>query len=224
MAAVPPPGHVPHASKPSISDLPAIRPTFGVALEALAERDGTAVPIIVMQCIQAVDLYGTDIEGIYRVSGTSSYAKRIKAMFDNNPMGVDFRRPESFFNDVNAVASALKQFFRELPDPLFTSQLYADFITAAKIDDENLRRDSLHALINCLPDPNYATLRALVLHLNRICERSAVNRMSASNLAIPFGPTLLGSNKSPNIADAAWQVRVVETVLAHCFSIFEPDV
>lgn len=31
------------------------------------------------------------------------------------------------------------------------------------IDDEIIRRDSLHAVINSLPDPNYATLRALIL-------------------------------------------------------------
>lgn len=48
--------------------------------------------------------------------------------------------------------------------------------------------------------------------------------MTAANLAIPFGPTLLASGRSPNIADASAQVRVVETVLVNCFSIFEPDV
>lgn len=31
------------------------------------------------------------------------------------------------------------------------------------IDDDIMRRDSLHATINSLPDPNYATLRALTL-------------------------------------------------------------
>ena len=31
------------------------------------------------------------------------------------------------------------------------------------LDDDVARRDSLHAEINNLPDPNYATLRALTL-------------------------------------------------------------
>lgn len=31
------------------------------------------------------------------------------------------------------------------------------------IEDDISRRDNLHAIINDLPDPNYATLRALVL-------------------------------------------------------------
>lgn len=34
------------------------------------------------------------------------------------------------------------------------------------IEDDVTRRDSLHAIVNSLPDPNYATLRALTLVSN----------------------------------------------------------
>lgn len=54
------------------------------------------------------------------------------------------------------------------------------------IDDPIVRRDSLHALVNELPDAHYATLRALVLHLARVQEHERQNRMSSSNLAICF--------------------------------------
>lgn len=80
---------------------------------------------------------------------------------------------------MNSVAGVLKQFFRDLPEPLFTNQLYSEFIAASslvhwtefltktdwqvEIDGDITRRDSLHALINRLPDPNYATLRILIL-------------------------------------------------------------
>jgi len=97
---------------------------------------------------------------------------------------VDFRNPEAFQHDVNSVAGLLKQFFRELPDPLLTREFYGKFIDAARIDDDTMRRDSMHALINALPDPNYATLRALVLHLHRVQQSSEVNRMSTANLGI----------------------------------------
>jgi len=76
---------------------------------------------------------------------------------------VDFRNPEHFHHDVNSVAGLLKQFFRELPDPLMTSELYLEFLAAARIEDVTVRRDSVHAVINSLPDPNYATLRVLIL-------------------------------------------------------------
>lgn len=78
-------------------------------------------------------------------------------------------------------------------------------------EDDVQRRDALHAIINSLPDPNYATLRALILvslflkglisgcgngspayliqskHLNRVQERSLENRMNAGNIAICLG-------------------------------------
>ncbi|KAI9746884.1 MAG: hypothetical protein M1835_002336, partial [Candelina submexicana] len=145
------------------ADLPPLKPVFGVALEDLFLRDGSAVPMVVYQCLQAVDLFGLEVEGIYRLSGTASHVSKIKAMFDNDSSQVDFRNPENFFHDVNSVAGLLKQFFRDLPDPLLTSEHYAELINASRIDDDIIRRDSLHAVINSLPDPNYATLRALTL-------------------------------------------------------------
>ena len=90
-------------------------------------------------------------------------------------------------------------------------------------EDDIVRRDSLHAIINALPDPNYATLRALTLHLNRVQEASSSNRMNASNLAIVFGPTLMGANSGSNIQDAGWQVRVIDTILNNTYQIFDDD-
>jgi hypothetical protein len=154
----------------------------------------------VYQCIQAVDLFGLEVEGIYRIPGTSSHIQSLKGLFDSGMFGsptagpsdnisidgaqVDFRNPEAFQHDVNSVAGLLKQFFRELPDPLLTQEFYNKFIEAARIDDDTMRRDSMHALINALPDPNYATLRALMLHLHRVQQAAEVNRMSTANLGI----------------------------------------
>ncbi len=86
-----------------------------------------------------------------------------------------------------------------------------------------MRRDSVHAIINALPDPNYATLRALVLHLHRVVENSAANRMNTQNLAIVFGPTLLGTGASSNIVDAGWQMRIVDTILQNTYQIFDDE-
>ncbi|RWA14126.1 hypothetical protein EKO27_g964 [Xylaria grammica] len=198
---------------------------FGVSLARLYERDQFAVPMVVHQCIQAVDLYGLAVEGIYRLSGSSMHVNKLKNLFDTDQEShiLDFRNPENFFHDVNSVAGLLKQFLRDLPDPLLTSENYSAFIEAAKHDDDIVRRDSMHAIINGLPDPNYATLRALTLHLHRVMENSTVNRMNSQNLAIVFGPTLMGTAPGSNIADAGWQVRVVDTVLQNTYQIFDED-
>jgi hypothetical protein len=223
-------------------NLPPLNPVFGVSLDDLFKRDNSAVPMIVYQCVQAVDLFGLDVEGIYRTSGSAPHIMEMKAMFDNGALNslhsatslmytdssqVDFRNPASFHHDIASVTTLLKHFLRDLPDPLLTSASYTDFITAAKIDDDISRRDSLHAVINGLPDPNYATLRVITLHLARVAEHSGRNRMTPSNLAICFGPTLLGQAGGPpgagDIRDAGWQARVVETILTNTFQIFDDD-
>ena len=90
-----------------------------------------------------------------------------------------------------------------------------------------MRRDSLHAIINDLPDPNYATLRQVTLHLHKVAEHSAQNRMTRSILAIVFGPTLMGqgagSGVQGDVRDAGWQARVVETIILNTFQIFDDD-
>ncbi|RDW86160.1 putative Rho GTPase activator (Rgd1) [Aspergillus mulundensis] len=208
---------------PSNLNLPPLKPVFGLSLDELYARDGTAVPMIVYQCCQAVELFGLDLEGIYRLSGSANHITQLKALFDNDSSQVDFTNPESFNHDVNSVAGLLKQFFRDLPDPLLTAQAYSSFVDAARIDDDIQRRDSLHAIINGLPDAHYATLRALILHLNKVQEHYTHNRMNAGNIAICFGPTLMGASSGGNIADAGWQVRVIETILENTFQIFDDD-
>lgn len=90
-------------------------------------------------------------------------------------------------------------------------------------EDDTVRRDSLHAIINSLPDPNYATLRAVSLHLFRVVENSATNRMTSQNLAIVFGPTLMGGSTHGNISDAGYQCKVVDTILQNTYQIFDDD-
>lgn len=56
---------------------------FGISLDDLYERDGTAVPMIVYQCFQAIELFGLDMEGIYRLSGSANHINQMKSLFDN---------------------------------------------------------------------------------------------------------------------------------------------
>ncbi len=77
--------------------------------------------------------------------------------------------------------------------------------------------------MNRLPDPNYATLRALVLHLNRVAEASSKNLMKARDLADIFAPIILGPKRIVNNADIGLQVRVVDTILSNTLQIFDDD-
>jgi len=78
-------------------DYPRLKPVFGVPLEMLLTRDESVVPIVVLQCVQAVDLYGLDVEGIYRLSGERKHVERIKQIFDN---GKSLMRPHICDTDI----------------------------------------------------------------------------------------------------------------------------
>jgi hypothetical protein len=52
-------------------------------------------------------------------------------------------------------------------------------------------------------------------------DKSAINRMTPQNLAIVFGPTLMGTDS--NLADSGFQSKVVETILLNTYQIFDED-
>ncbi|CAG8511141.1 16827_t:CDS:2 [Rhizophagus irregularis] len=94
------------------------------------------------------------------------------------------------YRDINIVAGALKRFFRDLPEPLMTFELYDEFIEANDQDDKLY---AIKDLLYRLPKPNFELLKRLIEHLERVTDYEETNHMYARNLAIVFGPNLLKS-------------------------------
>lgn len=56
------------------------------------------------------------------------------------------------------------------------------------------------------------------MHLKKVVEHSAMNKMEARNLAIVFGPTLVRTaddNMITMVTDMSHQCRIVETLIQH---------
>ena len=68
---------------PDVDTPPPSKPVFGISLDDLLRRDGSAIPLVVYQCLQAVDLFGLEVEGIYRLSGSTAHVARLRAIFDH---------------------------------------------------------------------------------------------------------------------------------------------
>jgi len=117
------------------------------------------------------------------------------------------------------VASLLKQFFRELPDPLLTSVLYDVFVQcvgAATMDGMSASRDAVLLACLLLPDINLATLRYLVTFLKQVAANRDCNLMDARNLAVCLAPNLLYSEHAsvaPSAATDSRQLEVETTVI-----------
>jgi len=93
---------------------------FGSELVERADYERRQIPSVVTRCIEEVELRGMDIEGIYRKTGGSGQVKIIQEGFDKTE---DFDISDPGL-DITAVTSVLKQYFRKLPTPLLTFDIY----------------------------------------------------------------------------------------------------
>lgn len=80
--------------------------------------------------------------------------------------------------DIHTVASLLKKFLKELPDPLIPESMHANFLQCARLTNEEIRLTTLQQLVLQLPTAHYHTLRFLVRHLAEIIKHSSENKVS----------------------------------------------
>ncbi|XP_018896403.2 rho GTPase-activating protein 23 isoform X9 [Bemisia tabaci] len=193
--------------------------TIGVPLEDCPPSTFSEfVPLLVELCTNIVETKGLEIIGIYRVPGNTSAVTSLTEAV-NRGLDPSILDQDPRWSDVNVISSLLKSFFRRLPDSLLTSELYAQFIAADKIQDPLFRMITIKKLLQELPDHHYETLKYLMLHLGKVVAHSEVNRMEARNLAIVFGPTLVRAaedNMLAMVTDMASQCRIVESLISYC--------
>ncbi|KAI6121821.1 RhoGAP-domain-containing protein [Pisolithus sp. B1] len=182
------------------------------------------VPVIVEKCIEAVEAVALDYEGIYRKTGGYGQTKIITQLFERQDYTTFDLRDTDRFNDICSVTSVLKTYFRSLPVPLLTFDLHEEFISAAGLKDPALKTKHLQGLVDRLPSEHYHTLRLLVLHLHRVREHSDQNLMTARNLGVVFGPTLMWSrDPGSEFSDMAGKALMVEWLVDNAVTIFSPQ-
>ncbi|XP_053428056.1 rho GTPase-activating protein 12 isoform X1 [Nycticebus coucang] len=191
---------------------------FGSNLANLCQRENSTVPKFVKLCIEHVEEHGLDVDGIYRVSGNLAVIQKLRFAV-NHDEKLDLN--DSKWEDIHVITGALKMFFRELPEPLFTFNHFNDFVNAIK-QEPRLRVAAVKDLIRQLPKPNQDTMQILFRHLKRVIEHGEKNRMTYQSIAIVFGPTLLKPEKETgNIAvHTVYQNQIVELILLELSSIF----
>ncbi|XP_037693866.1 rho GTPase-activating protein 12 isoform X3 [Choloepus didactylus] len=191
---------------------------FGSNLANLCQKENGTVPKFVKLCIEHVEEHGLDVDGIYRVSGNLAVIQKLRFAV-NHDEKLDLN--DSKWEDIHVITGALKMFFRELPEPLFTFNHFNDFVNAIK-QEPRQRVAAVKDLIKQLPKPNQDTMQILFRHLRRVVENGEKNRMTYQSIAIVFGPTLLKPEKETgNIAvHTVYQNQIVELILLELNSIF----
>uniref|UniRef100_A0A8C2E4U8 Rho GTPase activating protein 12b n=1 Tax=Cyprinus carpio TaxID=7962 RepID=A0A8C2E4U8_CYPCA len=192
---------------------------FGCSLTALCQREGTSVPNFVKMCIEHVENTGLNVDGLYRVSGNLAVIQKLRFAVNHDEK---VNLEDNKWEDIHVTTGALKMYFRELPEPLFTYASFNDFVEAIKHSDYKQRVQSIKDLIKQLPKPNQETMKVLFRHLKRVIDHGEVNRMTTQSVAIVFGPTLLRPEvETGNMAvHMVYQNQIVELILLEYDNIF----
>ncbi|XP_036071346.1 rho GTPase-activating protein 6 isoform X2 [Oryzias melastigma] len=159
------------------------------------------VPRVVDSCCQHIEKYGLQTVGIFRVGSSKKRVRQLREEFDR---GIDVQLDEE--HSIHDVAALLKEFLRDMPDPLLTKELYTPFINTTPLDPEE-QQSVTQLLIYLLPACNSDTLYRLLEFLSNVADHAndrhdkegeeiTGNKMTSLNLATIFGPNLLHKQKN----------------------------
>lgn len=162
------------------------------------KNGGNVIAPVVKTCIDFLSQESSlETEGIFRRSENTHTVKELKEGFNWGKI-VDFTDTISRLGQekvIHLAAVILKCFFRELDEPVLTYNLYADILDfeaqSAKCNDvEPMIKVAKTYINNRLPDDHYILLKYLIDFLVKVMDKSEYNKMTASNLAIVWGPNL----------------------------------
>uniref|UniRef100_A0A7N8YME2 Rho GTPase activating protein 6 n=1 Tax=Mastacembelus armatus TaxID=205130 RepID=A0A7N8YME2_9TELE len=159
------------------------------------------VPRVVDLCCQHLEKYGLQTVGIFRVGSSKKRVRQLREDFDQ---GWEVRLDEE--HNIHDVAALLKEFLRDLPDPLLTRELYMAFINTILLDFSD-QESAIQLLIFLLPPCNSDTLQRILCLLSTVVanaedcldnegQKVTGNKMTSLNLATIFGPNLLHKQKN----------------------------
>eukprot|EP00049_Salpingoeca_infusionum_P000429 m.39909 g.39909 ORF g.39909 m.39909 type:complete len:1225 (-) comp10365_c0_seq4:3299-6973(-) len=167
---------------------------FGCSLEVFAEATGQDVPPLVSSCVRVLRHNALDEEGLFRVPGSSTQIDELKSAFESGNDPLKDGLPPHIHPE--AVAGLLKLYLRQLANPVMTTEHYKTLVQIGTTQDVQLRLMALRKVATeCIPPAHLAVLRELMPFLARVASHADKNKMSVSNLALVFGPTLMPAPK-----------------------------
>uniref|UniRef100_A0A8C7V4L8 Rac GTPase-activating protein 1 n=1 Tax=Oncorhynchus mykiss TaxID=8022 RepID=A0A8C7V4L8_ONCMY len=206
--------HCPLPCNPVSTGSTPVRTREPSTLADYAPSSSPMIPALVVHCVKEIEHRGLNETGLYRVSGEGRTVKELKERFLRGRMVPALAKVD----DIHCVTGLLKDFLRNLPEPLLTFRLNRAFMVAAEIQDYDKSLALIYQTISELPQPNRDTLAYLAIHLQRVAQCVLDTKMDVTNLARVFGPTLVGhAVPEPDpmtiLQDTNRQPRVMERLL-----------
>ncbi|XP_037095081.1 rho GTPase-activating protein 6-like isoform X1 [Syngnathus acus] len=193
------------------------------------------VPKVVELCCQHLENHGLQTVGIFRVGSSK---KRVRQMREELDQGWELHLDEQ--HSVHDVAALLKEFLRDMPDPLLTRELYTAFINTTLLERAEQQK-AIQLLMFLLPPCNCDTLHRLLSLLSAVAahaddmldeegHKKPGNKMTSLNLATILGPNLLHKQKNSDKEFAVQSlaraeesnaiISVLQTMINSCDSLF----
>ncbi|KAM7394269.1 hypothetical protein PAMP_021082 [Pampus punctatissimus] len=168
------------------------RNVFGVPLQVIVQRTGQPLPQGIQQAMRYLRNQCLDQVGLFRKSGVKSRIQALRQM--NEASGADGGGVNYESQSAYDVADMLKQYFRDLPEPLLTSKLSETFLQIYQYMPKELRLQAARAAVLLLPDENREALRTLLCLLSDVTASVTENQMTPTNLAVCLAPSLFHLN------------------------------
>ena len=157
-----------------------------------------------------------------RLPGRSTLIRSLREQFDcgRHPR---FSLPQT---DIHSVASLLKQFLRELPEPIVPFQLYERVIQICTRDmhtDPDAALRCLSDVLRAMPWPHCNLLRYVCAFLHTISEDAGVNKMTAMNLATIFMHCFIRPEEDDPVllmGTSSGRTQAVFILISKCGEIF----
>ncbi|ELW48754.1 StAR-related lipid transfer protein 8 [Tupaia chinensis] len=163
---------------------------FGVPPLIHVQRTGQPLPQSIQQAMRYLRSQCLDQVGLFRKSGVKSRIQNLRQMNETSPDNVCYEGQSAY-----DVADLLKQYFRDLPEPIFTSKLATTFLKIYQLLPKDQWLSAAQAATLLLPDENREVLQTLLYFLSDIASAKE-NQMTASNLAVCLAPSIFHLNVS----------------------------
>lgn len=172
------------------------------------------IPVIIEKCINFIYVNGSMSEGIYRKAGNNSKVAELLDKFAKDAWAVQLTLDNYTENDV---ATALKRFFRDLPEPLFPNDQRQYLIGVSNVKSRDERIRMFKAVLEQLPTITFKTIRKLLGHLAFIGSQSSKNLMNIDNLAAIWGPSLMPHDPAKSQQEEIAVVSQLIKLYSHIF-------
>lgn len=195
---------------------------FGGSLEEYLEASGEEIPLVLKSCIRVINLFGLQHQGIFRVSGSQVEITNFREWFER---GEDPLSETTDASDINSIAGVLKLYLRELREPIFPTIYFDHLISLAQIESKHEMVMGIRKFLQPLSRPVIIVMRYLFAFLNHLSEYADENMMSAYNLAICFGPTLMRAPEDKDQVQFQNQINaLIENMIVYHEDIFPKEI